>query len=124
MKVAVTAEKASLESKVFEEFSKAPFLLIVDVEAMEFTPLEHTVSPGSDMALARKVAEYNCEAVLTGKLSETAFEIIADEMITRYLTVGMNVKEAVTAMGRRQLEIIRNPDGTTACTGEHHHDQA
>ncbi|MBM9614861.1 hypothetical protein JWJ90_11255 [Desulfobulbus rhabdoformis] len=121
MKVAVTAAGATPESAVFEEFAKAPFLLIVDVETMDCNAIEHAVSPGSDLELARKVAEHGCEAVITGKLSESSFEIIADEMITRYMAPGLTVKAAVEAMEGRRLDIIRNADGTTECKGDHHH---
>ncbi|MGD9950921.1 MAG: NifB/NifX family molybdenum-iron cluster-binding protein [Desulfobulbus sp.] len=121
MNIAVTASDPSLDSIIFEEFSQTPYLLIVNVETMECTSIKHVVSLGSDTALARSILEYRCEAVITGKLPEAAFDIIADDGVTRFFAENMSVKEALDAMDRRKLGLIRNPQGTDNCSGEHHH---
>lgn len=43
--------------------------------------------------LAKKAAEYNCEAVITGKLTPEAFDILADRYITRYNGCSCYVRE-------------------------------
>ena len=120
MNIAVTTVDPTLESAVFCEFAKTPWLLIVNVEKMTCTVIAHSCAAGSHRELARIVLEHRCEAVITGKLDEGAFDVLADEGVTRYLAEGMSARAALDAMEKRQLELIRNPDGSTTCSGSHH----
>lgn len=119
MNIAVTAAGETLNSLVFGEFAKAPFLLIVDMETMESTVVPHTPGAGSDKELARKVVDFNCEAVITGKLEEGAFNILANAAVTRYAGTGMTAEYSLQAMENRELKFIRNPEGTDECTSAH-----
>ena len=120
MKIAVTATGDTLNSLVFHEFSQAPFLLVVNVETMNFTAIPHVPQPGSDQALAQAILEHDCEAVITGKLEEDAFKILADAAVTRYCGTGMTAAYALEAMENRELGLIRNPEGTDECASAHH----
>ena len=120
MNIAVTAAGESLNSLVFREFARTPFLLIVNMETMECTAIPHDPKDGSDLAMARTILEYNCEAVITGKLGEDAFKILADEAVTRYAGTGMTAAYALEAMENRELELIRNADGSNECESSHH----
>lgn len=120
MNIALTTADSSLDSSIFCEFAQTPYLLIVDVDTMACTSIAHTCTPGSDQDLARTVLEHQCEAVITGKLSEPAFDLLADEGVTRYVAADISARAALEAMERRELELIRNADGSTACSGDHH----
>ena len=120
MNIAVTTAGDTLNSAVFHEFSQTPFLLVVNVDTMRFTALPHEPREGSDQALARAILEHNCEAVITGKLGEEAFKILADEAVTRYCAKGMSAAFALEAMENRELDFIRNPEGTDECASSHH----
>lgn len=120
MNIALTTADSSLDSSIFCEFAQTPYLLIVDVDTMACRSIAHTCTPGSDQDLARTVLEHQCEAVITGKLSEAAFDLLADEGVTRYLAAGMSARMALEAMARRELEMIRNADGSNTCSGDHH----
>ncbi len=120
MNIAVTAASDTLNSLVFHEFAQAPFLLVVDMETMACTPFRHTPRPGSDLELARIVLEHRCEAVITGKLGEEAFKILADEAVTRYSGTGMTAAYALQAMENRELDLIRTAEGTAECASAHH----
>lgn len=120
MNIAITTAEATLDSMIFPEFARTPFLLIVNVESMACTPIAHTCRPGSDQDLARMVLEHNCEAVLTGTLSEESFRILADQHVTRYVATGMSAHKALDRMERRELDLIRNAEGTDACVSTHH----
>lgn len=122
MKIAVTAAGDTLNNLVFHEFSQAPFLLVVNVETMDFTAIPHTPKAGSDQALAQAILEHDCEAVITGKLDEDAFKILADAAVTRYSGTGMTAAYALEAMENRELDFIRNPEGTDECASAHHDD--
>jgi predicted Fe-Mo cluster-binding NifX family protein len=119
MNIAITTTGATLDSTVCPEFASTPFLLIVNAESLACTPIAHASGPGSDQDLARLVLEHDCEAVITGKLSEEAFRILADRHVTRYASRDMSAREALLAMERRELELIRNASGSAACSGDH-----
>jgi len=121
MNIAVTASGSTLDSEVYEEFARTPYLLIVNVETMDCAVIEHAVSPGSDKQLAHSVVSHRCEAVITCKLAGEPFDIIADDGITRFAANNMTAREALDAMEKRRLEIIRNPQGSSQCSGHHHH---
>ncbi|MDR3568241.1 MAG: NifB/NifX family molybdenum-iron cluster-binding protein [Syntrophobacteraceae bacterium] len=120
MNIAITTAGPTLDSSVFYEFAQTPYLLIVDVDNMACTPIAHTCSTGSDQELARTVLEYRCEAVITGKLNEKAFDLLADEGVTRYSAADVSARAALEAMEKRELDLIRNADGSPTCSGELH----
>ncbi len=120
MNIAITAADSTVDSTVFRELAQTPYLLIVDFDTMDCTPITHVCSAGSDVELAHTVLKYRCEAIITGELSEQAFNVLADEGVTRYLAEDMSVRAALQAMDRAELELIRNADGSTTCDGDHH----
>lgn len=120
MNIAVTAEGDALDSQVCQEFARTPYLLIVNMDTTRCTAIAHDPRQGSDLELARKILEHRCEAVITGRIGHDAFNILADEAVTRYAGSGMKAVEALIAMERRELGFIRNADGTDACASEHH----
>jgi predicted Fe-Mo cluster-binding NifX family protein len=118
MFIVVAADDQSLESLVSEEFILCKYLLIVDMDKMKFIAVENEGDPLGEV-LARKITEYNCEGVITGKLTPEAFEIIAGDGVTRFDGRGHSVKEALDLMAQRALKLIRNPEGTDDCGGDH-----
>lgn len=121
MNIAITTTGPTLESPVAASFAQAPYLLIVKTESTHCTAITHTVAPGSDEPLARTILAHDCEAVITGALSPAAFAIFADAMVTRFRAANLTAHEALTAMENRGLELIRNADGSSSCSGDHHH---
>ncbi len=121
MNIAVTTIDPTLDSLVCADFAQTPYLLIVNVVTMACTPIAHAIAPGSDCVLARTVLAHRCEALITNALTENAFDILADDGVTRYAATSMSAREALEAMERRELDLIRSPDGLGACSGSHHH---
>ena len=119
MNIAITADGDALDSIVFQEFSKTPYLLIVNVDTMKCTAISHTICLGSDEELAQAILDHNCEAVITGKLEEKAFNLLADNSITRFAASDMSVSKSLEEMDNRKLEFIRNVEGTSSCTSHH-----
>ncbi len=118
MNIAVTADGQSLESQVSEEFEQCLYLLIVNMDDLTLTVLKTEELSGNspNEALANKVLEYNCEALITGNINQTAFDILADAQVTRYFGLGHSVKDALELSEKRLLKLI-----TDKCTGDHHH---
>ena len=63
-----------------------------------------------------KILEYNCEAVITGNINQTAFNILADAYVTRYYGYGHSVKDALELSEKRLLKFIKEE-----CATDHHH---
>lgn len=118
MYIAVAADGQTVESQVSEEFITCRYLLIVDLDSMAVKAIENSGDPLGE-PLSHKVNDYNCEVVITGKLTPEAFEILAGDCITRYDGYGHCVKDALVLMDQYKLKLIRNPEGTDDCVGEH-----
>ncbi|HOE57198.1 MAG TPA: NifB/NifX family molybdenum-iron cluster-binding protein [Bacillota bacterium] len=114
MNIAVVADGKSIESMVSEEFVLCNYLLIVNMDNMEFDTLENKGDLYGE-TLANIIVENDCEAVITGKLTKQAFDIIADNNVTRYDGRGYSVGEALVLMNRYALRLIRNIEGTDYC---------
>lgn len=109
MNIAVTADGEGLDSQVSERFELCSYLLIVTMDDMTITVLKN------DEQSVQKVLEYNCEAVITGNIEQTAFDILADAYITRYYGAGHSVREALELSEKKQLKLIKED-----CTSHHH----
>jgi predicted Fe-Mo cluster-binding NifX family protein len=120
MNIAISAAGPDLDSPVHAEFRSTPFLLIVNMEDMTCRSLDTGTGDMTDHDLARIVLEHRCEALITGKLSENAFRLLADDGVTRYKGHGLTAREALTAMEQRELNFIRNAEGTDSCESNHH----
>ena len=120
MNIAVTADGQSLTSKVSEQFDSCNYLLIVHMEDLSV----HTIKNENTLTeetLANEVIHYDCEAIITGKLNQPAFDILTDACITRYWGTGHSVETALNFMEKQLLKLIRNYQGTDECSGHHHH---
>ncbi len=117
MKIAISAAGPHLDSPVFDEFRHTPFLLIVNMDTMDCTSVPHVPQTGSDQELAAKILEHRCEALITGTIATEAFNILANDAVTRYNGLGFSAGAALEAMEARVLKLIRNPEGTDDCKG-------
>lgn len=120
MNIAVACDGKSLSDRVSDHFGSCRYLLIVDMDTMSVKAIENTFdSKGTE--LARIVNEHSCEAVITGELTPEAFDILADEYVTRYRGGGMSADKALKGMERQELRMIKNADGTDGCKVSHGH---
>ena len=117
MNIAVAADGESLESQVSEKFELCLYMLIVNMNDLTVTIIKTEELSGTspEKNLARKVLEYNCEAVITGTINQTAFNILADAQVTRYFGAGHSVKDALELSENRLLSIIKEE-----CRSHHH----
>ena len=122
MKIAVTADGKSLDSKVAEEFEECLYLLIVNMEDFSITAIknDNLSQSSSGEKLGNEVLKHDCEALITGKIKPLAFNILADACVTRFLGTGSSVQNALELMKKRSLKLLKNYDGTDECGGHHH----
>lgn len=70
----------------------------------------------SEAEFARRVAQEDVEAVITGPIEKEPFEILAEEfMITRYDGSGLKPAEAVKLMNAYRLRMLPDFIGGTGC---------
>ena len=118
MNIAVAADGMSLESQVSDRFALCSYLLIVNMNDLTVKVINKDELSGTSIEenLARKVLEYNCEAVITGNINQAAFNILADAYVTRYFGAGHSVKDALEISEKRLLKLIKEE-----CTSNHLH---
>jgi len=100
---------------VAELFSEATHAVLIDAETGNFVK-EFARGKMSDTDFARRIAEEDPEAVITGEINKEPFEILAEEFyITRYDGSGLKAAEAVKLMNAYKLRIIPDYIGGTGC---------
>ncbi|WP_027398329.1 NifB/NifX family molybdenum-iron cluster-binding protein [Anaerovorax odorimutans] len=120
MKIAVSTNGNSLKSQVSEKLESCKYLLIVNMDDLSFVSIENS-DDNTGEKLANEVLKYDCEAIITGELKPSEFDILADACVTRYIGVGYSADTALDLMDKRILKLIRNYEGTDECDGSHHH---
>ncbi|MDV3428219.1 MAG: hypothetical protein LIR50_14575 [Bacillota bacterium] len=121
MNIAVAADGKSLDSKVSEKFEECLYLLIVNMDDLSITAIKNNEPENSSGEnLAGEVLKHDCEALISGKIKQEAFNILADAYVTRYSGADNSVQNALEMMGKNKLEIVKNYDGTNSCGGHHH----
>jgi predicted Fe-Mo cluster-binding NifX family protein len=118
MNIAVIAEGNSLDSDVAQQFASCKCLLIVNMPDMSFTVVKNEPG-GSGETLAKKVLDFDCEAVISGLLPQAEFDILADAYITRYVGYGHSVRAALFLMDKDLLRLMKTADGANSCEGDH-----
>ena len=128
MNIGIAVDGKSLNSIVSEEFCGCNYLLVVTINDHLFgepseiikTIVIENENDNSEFNLAQELERYNCEAVITGTLKPSEFELIADSCITRYHGAGNQASIALEKMEKRELNLIRNLGGTSNCDDHHH----
>lgn len=99
MKVAVTAKGTNLSDPVDPRFGRAPFILIVDTETMEFEAVDNSVNvqafKGAGIQAATMVADRGAEVLLTGYCGPNAFRTVQAAGMKVVSDVTGTVEEAV-----------------------------
>lgn len=80
MKVAVTAKGTYLAAEVDPRFGRAPYIMIVDTETMEYEALDNSSNvnafKGAGIQAATMVVEKGAEVLLTGYCGPNAFRTV------------------------------------------------
>ncbi len=113
IKTACLLEKKN--GTVAKLFSNAAHVVLIDAENGSFIK-EFAREKLSDTDFARRIAEEDPEAVITGDINKEPFEILAEEFfITRYYGSGLKAAESVRLMNEYKLRIIPDYIGGTGC---------
>lgn len=112
MKIAVTAQEASLDAQVDPRFGRAKFFAVIDTESGESKFVDNSVNlnaaQGAGIQAGRNVAELEVECVITGHVGPKAFSVLQAAGIKIYTVSGNTVAEAVKSFKAGALKCADN----------------
>ena len=118
MKVAVTSKGVLLDSEVDPRFGRAPYIVVVDTETMEFEAMDNSGNvnafKGAGIQAATTVCEKGAEVLMTGYCGPKAFATLQ--------AGGVKVVDDVTGTVREAIKTIKagNVTYSTSANKEAH----
>lgn len=107
MKIAVSADGGSLESRIDQRFGRARFFVVYDTESGELEAHSNQVNldaaQGAGIQSAQNVAAFGADAVVTGHVGPNAFRALSAAGIVVYTKLEGTVGEAVEDLKARRL---------------------
>lgn len=121
MKIGITTMGKELDSLVATEFESSPYYLIVETDDLSFQVYSNNEkSEGNGVTMAKAVVGSGCEAVITNRILQPAFDELAGACITRYAGESFSAKDALDLMEAYQLNLIRDYEGADPHIHDHH----
>ncbi|MDD5070263.1 MAG: NifB/NifX family molybdenum-iron cluster-binding protein [Candidatus Omnitrophica bacterium] len=112
MKICITSEGSSLDSKVDPLFGRCRNFIIVDTDTLEF---EAIVNPniesmgGSGIQSAQFVASKKVKAVVTGNVGPNAFQTLQAAGIAIFTNASGTIKEAIEKYKKGEFKVVSGP---------------
>ena len=123
MKIGIPADGNTLDAKVDERYARAPYLLIVDSETLEFEAMENknvNKTQGAGTGTSRDLIKAGADVIISLNVGPNAWDVLKEFEVKVYKAQkGMTVREAVEAFKRGELEEIKEPSQHPE--GHHHH---
>ena len=114
MKVAVTAKGRHLNDAVDPRFGRAPYILIVDTETMEYETLDNSANvnafKGAGIQAATMVADKGAQVLLTGYCGPNAFRTVQAAGMKVISDVTGTVREAIETFKGGQMAYSESPN--------------
>ena len=112
MKVCVTCEGNSLDSKVDPRFGRCRYFIFVDADTSAFEAIQNPnieSMGGAGIQSGQFVAEKKVKAVLTGNVGPNAFQTLQAVSIDVITGISGTVKEAIEKYKRGELKPTQGP---------------
>jgi predicted Fe-Mo cluster-binding NifX family protein len=112
MKICVTSEGTTLDSKIDPRFGRCKYFIIVDADTLQFETIENPnieAMGGAGIQSGQLMASKGVKAVLTGNVGPNAFQTLSAAGIEIYTDVSGAVSEAIEAYKRKKLKITQGP---------------
>jgi len=123
MKIGITTKGTALDSLVTADFESSPYCVMVETDDLSFDVYSNEEQHrGDGIAMAKAVVDSGCEAVITNRILQPAFDELAGACITRYAGESFSAKDALDLMEAYQLSLIRDYEGADPHMHEHHGD--
>ena len=112
MKICVTSEGGSLDSKVDLRFGRCQHFIIVDTDTLEFEAVRNPnieSTGGAGIQSAQLVASKQVKAVLTGNVGPNAFQTLQAAGIEVFSGASGTVKEVIQQYKKGELKAVSGP---------------
>lgn len=108
MKLAITAKGSTLSSPVDLRFGRAPYIIIVDSDTLEFEVCDNTSNvnafKGAGIQAATMIHNKGAEVLMTGYCGPKAFQIIETANIKLISDITGSVNEAIDLYNHGDFE--------------------
>ncbi|QSZ26988.1 NifB/NifX family molybdenum-iron cluster-binding protein [Aceticella autotrophica] len=112
MKIAVSSEGSSIDSKMDTRFGRAEYFIIVDNKTMEYEAIKNSAaakSGGAGTEAAQQLVNKGVEAVISSNVGPNAMDVLVAANIPAYKASNLSIKEAVEHFNKGLLEKISEP---------------
>ncbi|MFA4989373.1 MAG: NifB/NifX family molybdenum-iron cluster-binding protein [Candidatus Omnitrophota bacterium] len=112
MKICVTSEGSSLDSKVDPRFGRCQHFIIVDTDSLEFEAVENPnieSMGGAGIQSAQLVASKKVKAVVTGNMGPNAFQTLQAAGIEVFTGASGTVQEALNKYKKGEFKAVSGP---------------
>ena len=112
MKICVTSEGNTLESKVDPRFGRCKYFIIAETDDLSFKAMENAnmaAAGGAGIQSGQRIAGEKVKAVITGNVGPNAFQTLKAAGIDMITGVSGTVKEAVEKYKKGELKPTDNP---------------
>jgi predicted Fe-Mo cluster-binding NifX family protein len=112
MKICITSEGGSLDSKVDPRFGRCQYFIIADTDTLEF---EAMVNPniesmgGAGIQSAQLVSSKQVKAVVTGNVGPNAFQTLQAAGIEIFTGASGTVKEVIEKYKKGDFKAVSGP---------------
>ncbi len=113
MKIAVTAEGPTLDSKVDSRFGRCQYFIVADPETLEFEAIENSSSmagSGAGISASQIIAGKKIDVVLTGNCGPNAYRVLSAAGIKVVTEVSGEVREAIQGYKSGKLKVSAQPN--------------
>ena len=112
MKICVTSEEKTLDSKIDPRFGRCQYFLFIDTDTLQFEAMENPnnqSSGGAGIQSGQLMTSKGVKAVLTGNVGPNAFQTLKAAGIEIFVGISGTVKEALDKYKKGELKLTDNP---------------
>ena len=112
MKVCVTSEGNSLDSRVDSRFGRCQYFIVINTDTLEFEAIQNPnieSMGGAGIQSGQFVAEKKAKAILTGNVGPNAFQTLQSAGIDVVTGITGSVKESIDKYKKGELKPTQGP---------------
>jgi len=112
MRICVTSEGNSLDSKVDPRFGRSQYFIIVDTDTLQFESIQNPnieIMGGAGIQSAQLVASKQIKAVLTGNVGPNAFQTLQAAGIDIFTGASGTVRETIEKYKKGEFKLTQKP---------------